>query len=237
MNFANTHIPGVGLWDMWVQGAWDAPPQLHRCFHIHLLPHPQTKGGCFPHSPAAGMCPGRSPWPRCSHPKLALLEFKCAGMSWGTRRGDCADTSPARGVLVPLSGALQTLWSWEGKIPAGIIPPQHGRASPCCQTPLWYPWGCVGRGRSVPEPAEPRVSAAALVSWSRRDSSWGPAKTNPFVPVRISDWALQHPQSRGGGEDAQTHSSALPCLCPSRTSSGAVVSELWWENRGWGCTG
>lgn len=96
----------------------------------------------------------------------------------------------------------------KGRIPAWIIPPQHSQASPGCQTPPWSPWRCVGRGCSVP--AEPRVSAAALVSWSRQDSSWGPAKTNPFVPVRISDWALQHPQSRGGGEDAQTRRS-----CPS----------------------
>lgn len=69
------------------------------------IPPCRDKGGCFPHPPAARMCPGRSPSPPRSHPKLALLQFKGAGMSRGARRGDCADTSPARGVLVPLLGA------------------------------------------------------------------------------------------------------------------------------------
>lgn len=130
------------------------------------IPRCRDKGGCFPHPPAAGMCPGKSPSPRCSHPKLALLEFKCAGMSWGARRGDCADTSPARGVLVPPSGALQTLWSWEGRIPAGIIPatphpsmarPPHPAEPPCAALGVHGQGGVrCWRSPSRPSPAFPQ---------------------------------------------------------------------------------
>lgn len=88
----------------------------------------------------------------------------------------------------------------------------------------------------VPEPAEPRVSTAGLVSWSRQDSSWGPAKTNPFVTVR-SQTGLYSTRGPGAeGKLPKPTAPALPSLCPSGTSSGPAVSELWWENRGWGRT-
>lgn len=190
------------------------------------IPRCRHKGGCFPHPPAAGMCPGKSPSPRCCHPKLALLEFKCAGMSWGARRGDRADTSPARGVLVPPSGALQTLWSWEGRIPAGIIPatPHPSMARP--PHPAEPPCAALGvRGQGVFGAGGPRAGRALRFHsragfMEQAGFQLGPSQNQPIRYSPISDWALQHPQSRGGGEVAQTHSS-----CPPQPVS--LRNQLW----------
>lgn len=223
---------------MWGGTGGDAPPQLHRCFHIHLPPHPcaETEGGCFPHPPAAGMCPGRSPSPRCSHPKLALLEFKRAGMSWGARRGDCAHTSPARGVLEPLSGAPQTLWSWERGIPAGIIPPTP---HPSMARP---PHGAKPRrgarggvwGRRSPSRRSPAFPQPRWFFMERAGFQLGPGQNQPIRYSPDLRLGFTEPAVPGWREGKMPKATvpALPSPGPSRTGSGAVgVRALVGEQR------
>lgn len=176
-----------------------------------LLPHSTLLRGC---------ARAYSPSLKCSYPKLARLEFECAEMSPGTWRGDhaaCADTLPTRGVLVPLRSTRNPLelerkgpsWANPSQPPAwpGLpIPPK-----PPCAAPRGAWAGVVGCRRSLSR-ADHCVSADRLVSRRGQVSSWGPAKTNPFVTVRISDWALQQPQSRRG---ERCPSPANPWLLPS----------------------
>lgn len=233
--------PSVGPW-----GLGHAVPVLQ--VPLHPPRCSTAKGGwgtvLLPHSiPLRGCAWAYSPSLKCSHPKLALLEFECAEMSPGTWRGDraaCADTLPTRGVLVPLGSTRNPLelerkgpsWANPSQPPAqpGLpIPPKPPpRAAP---RGAWA--GVVGCRRSLSR-ADHCVSADRLVSRHGQVSSWGPAKTNPFVTVRISDWALQQPQSHRG---ERCPSLADPWLLPSPatrhpcpSSAGQLRShgtELW----------
>lgn len=84
--------------------------------------------------PAAGMCPGVFPTAKKQAPKKLLVWSSNVQRCPGAHGGDgaaCAATSPARGVLTPPLGALETLLCWKARsqlIPAsapGTAEPPH----------------------------------------------------------------------------------------------------------------
>lgn len=134
-------------------------------------------------------------------------------MSWGARRGDCADMSLVCGILVPLLGAPQTLWSWGGRILAGIIPatphpstarPPHP-AQPRRGT-LGGVWAggvfCAGGPRAG---GAPRFRAGFT---EQAGFQLGPSQNQP---IRYSpDLRLDFTAPLCKGEDAQSRSSCPP---------------------------
>lgn len=112
-------------------------------------------------------------------------------------------------------------------------------ASPACPNQPVQPPEVRGQGvvwsRRSPSQTDHHISADSLVSRCGQVSSWELAKTNPFVTVRISDWALQQLRSQGRGRDAQIQSTRSSCppqtpttrVPPAPANSRAVVPELW----------
>lgn len=78
-------------------------------------------------------------------------------------------------------------------------------------------WKPSHAGRTGPK------GQARVASGGRKVSSWGPARTNPFIILRISGWAVRRPRSQGRemSEPSQPQllpSPATPCPCPCGAS-------------------
>lgn len=156
------------MWDMWVQGVLDEPPHLHRCFHIHLPPHPAVlrQGRLLPAPSRCRDVPGQIPLASMLPPKTRSAGVQmCRDVLGRTERGLCRHIARAWGPRASVGSTTNPLElgrkdpSWDNPSHPS---PQHGQASPSCRTPLCCPGGAWAggvrcrRSPSRPSPAFPQ---------------------------------------------------------------------------------
>lgn len=218
---------------MWVQGVRDEPPQLHRCFHIHLPPHPAVlrQGRLLPAPSRCRDVPGQIPLASMLPPKTRSAGVQmCRDVLGRTERGLCRHIARAWGPHASVGSTTNPLElgrkdpSWDNPSHPS---PQHGQPP----HPAEPPCAALGvRGQGVFGARGPQAGRALRFHsragfMEQAGFQLGPSQNQPIRYSPISDWALQHPRSRGGGEVAQTHSS-----CPPQPVS--LRNQLWARSGG-----